>query len=60
MGPLVVGSEPENRRQARDAGDNAVLTDYPLTCRDIFREATVTHRVLAAGRSTGKAGECHE
>jgi glycerophosphoryl diester phosphodiesterase len=36
-GPLVQGREPENWRKARDAGVDALLTDYPLECRESWR-----------------------
>jgi glycerophosphoryl diester phosphodiesterase len=32
-GPLVSGQEPENWRRAREAGVDAILTDFPLHCR---------------------------
>lgn len=36
-GPLVAGKEPENWRRARDVRVDALLTDYPLTCRESWR-----------------------
>jgi glycerophosphoryl diester phosphodiesterase len=37
-GPLVAGNEPDNWRRARAAHVDAVLTDYPLTCREAWRQ----------------------
>ena len=37
VGPLVAGNEPENWRSARAAGVDAILTDYPLACREAWR-----------------------
>jgi glycerophosphoryl diester phosphodiesterase len=37
VGPLVAGQEPENWRRAKEAGVDALLTDYPLECRQVFR-----------------------
>jgi glycerophosphoryl diester phosphodiesterase len=37
-GPLVSGREPENWRRAREAGVDAILTDFPLDCRQLARE----------------------
>jgi hypothetical protein len=39
-GPLVSGREPENWRRAREAGVDAILTDFPLDCRQVTRELT--------------------
>jgi hypothetical protein len=38
VGKLVAGHEPENWRRAADVGVDALLTDYPLECRDTFRK----------------------
>jgi glycerophosphoryl diester phosphodiesterase len=38
VGPLVAGNEPENWRRARAAGVDAVLTDFPLECRRVWKE----------------------
>lgn len=37
VGPTVAGREPDNWRSARDAGVDALLTDYPLECRRTWR-----------------------
>jgi glycerophosphoryl diester phosphodiesterase len=37
VGPLVMGHEPANWRRARDAGVDAILTDFPLDCRRALR-----------------------
>jgi glycerophosphoryl diester phosphodiesterase len=37
-GPLVAGHEPGNWRQARSAGVDALLTDFPLQCRQSWRK----------------------
>src|SRR5262249_263820 len=37
VGPLVAGREPGNWRRARAAGVDALLTDYPLECRRVWR-----------------------
>ncbi len=37
-GPLVAGNEPENWQRARLARVDALLTDYPLACRETWRE----------------------
>ena len=37
VGPLVAGNEPDNWRRARDAGVDAILTDYPLECQALWR-----------------------
>jgi len=39
VGPLVAGKEAENWRRARSAGVDAVLTDYPLECRQTWKKA---------------------
>jgi glycerophosphoryl diester phosphodiesterase len=39
VGPLVAGNEPENWRRARDVQVDALLTDYPLSCREVWRTA---------------------
>jgi len=39
-GPLVAGQEIENWRRARAAQVDAVLTDYPLACRECWRSVT--------------------
>ena len=36
-GPLVQGKEPDNWRKGREAGVDAMLTDYPLECRESWR-----------------------
>lgn len=40
VGPLVAGNEPENWSKARQAGVDAILTDYPLECRQSWRPKT--------------------
>lgn len=37
VGPLVAGNEPENWRRAREAGVDALLTDFPLECKQVWR-----------------------
>jgi glycerophosphoryl diester phosphodiesterase len=37
VGPLVAGNEPLNWSKARDAGVDAILTDYPLECQELWR-----------------------
>ena len=37
VGKLVAGNEPDAWRRAAAAGVDALLTDYPLECRDAFR-----------------------
>jgi len=37
-GPKVAGNEPENWSLARKAGVDALLTDYPLECRAVWRQ----------------------
>jgi glycerophosphoryl diester phosphodiesterase len=37
VGPAVSGREPANWRQAQAAGVDAILTDYPLECRESWR-----------------------
>jgi glycerophosphoryl diester phosphodiesterase len=37
VGPLVMGHEPDNWRKAHEAGVDAVLTDYPLECQQLWR-----------------------
>lgn len=39
VGPKVAGQEPDNWQQARKAGVDAMLTDYPLECRSVWRQA---------------------
>lgn len=39
VGPSVMGREPENWRRGGEAGVDAVLTDYPLDCREVWRAA---------------------
>jgi glycerophosphoryl diester phosphodiesterase len=39
VGPAVMGREPANWRKAREAGVDALLTDYPLECRRAWRAA---------------------
>lgn len=36
-GTLSIGNEPENWQRARDAGVDALLTDYPLECQLLWR-----------------------
>lgn len=38
-GVMVSGREPENWKKARASGIDALLTDYPLDCRDTWRRA---------------------
>ena len=38
VGPLVAGNEPDNWRRARAAGIDALLTDFPLECRRVWKE----------------------
>jgi hypothetical protein len=38
VGKVVAGQEPANWRAARSAGADALLTDYPLECRQAWRE----------------------
>jgi hypothetical protein len=40
VGPLVAGNEPGNWARGRDAGVDAILTDYPLECRAAWRKKT--------------------
>ncbi len=37
-GPRVAGREPDNWRLARKGGVDALLTDYPLECRAVWRQ----------------------
>lgn len=37
VGPLVSGHEPANWRRARELHIDALLTDYPLECRQLWR-----------------------
>jgi glycerophosphoryl diester phosphodiesterase len=37
VGTSVMGREPENWIKAREAGVDAILTDYPLECRRVLR-----------------------
>ncbi len=37
VGQAVAGREPDNWRRAREAGVDALLTDYPLDCRQSWR-----------------------
>jgi glycerophosphoryl diester phosphodiesterase len=39
VGPLVAGHEPDNWLRAKQAGVDAVLTDFPLECREVWRGA---------------------
>jgi glycerophosphoryl diester phosphodiesterase len=39
VGPLVAGNEPRNWRRARNAHVDALLTDYPLECRESWRQS---------------------
>jgi glycerophosphoryl diester phosphodiesterase len=41
VGPLVAGNEPENWRRGYEVGVDAILTDYPLECRQLFRSLQV-------------------
>jgi glycerophosphoryl diester phosphodiesterase len=38
VGPSVMGREPENWKKARTAGVDAMLTDHPLECRQIWKK----------------------
>lgn len=38
VGSLVAGNEPENWTKGRAAGVDAILTDYPLECRESWRK----------------------
>lgn len=40
VGPLVAGHEPANWRRAFEVGVDAILTDYPLECEQVFRLKT--------------------
>jgi glycerophosphoryl diester phosphodiesterase len=44
VGPLVAGNEPENWGLARERGVDALLTDYPLACRESWRSADAPPR----------------
>ncbi|MCI0457938.1 MAG: hypothetical protein L0Z62_13305 [Gemmataceae bacterium] len=37
VGPTVAGREPDNWRRAGEAGVDALLTDYPLDCRQVWK-----------------------
>ena len=37
VGKAVMGKEPDNWAKAREAGADAILTDYPLDCRRAWR-----------------------
>ena len=37
VGKLTAGNEPDNWRKAAEVGVDALLTDYPLECREVFR-----------------------
>ena len=37
VGPLVAGHEPANWQKAREAGVDAILTDYPVQCLESWR-----------------------
>ncbi|HEY8505750.1 MAG TPA: glycerophosphodiester phosphodiesterase family protein [Gemmataceae bacterium] len=39
VGPLFAGKEPANWQKAREAGVDAILTDFPLECREVWRTA---------------------
>jgi glycerophosphoryl diester phosphodiesterase len=43
-GPAVSGDEPANWRLARDRGVDALLTDFPLRCRQSWRGADAAPR----------------
>ncbi len=47
VGPLVSGDEPANWRLARERGIDALLTDFPLRCRRVWRDADATPRPKA-------------
>jgi hypothetical protein len=47
VGPLVSGHEPANWRLARERGVDALLTDFPLRCRQSWRGADATPRPKA-------------
>jgi glycerophosphoryl diester phosphodiesterase len=38
VGPLVAGNEPANWRRAREVGVDALLTDFPLECRQAWKK----------------------
>ena len=38
VGKLVMGREPENWKKAKEAGVDALLTDHPLECRQLWRK----------------------
>jgi glycerophosphoryl diester phosphodiesterase len=38
VGPSVMGREPENWKQAKSAGVDAMLTDHPLECRQVWKK----------------------
>ncbi len=38
VGKVVAGREPDNWRKTREAGADALLTDYPLECRQTWRK----------------------
>src|SRR5262249_29515126 len=41
-GKSVIGREPDNWRKAREAVVDALLTDYPLDCREVWRKKLTT------------------
>jgi gluconolactonase len=67
-GPKVIGNEPENWRHARTVGVDALLTDYPLLCRQVWRTDSAetaifppgaTLKVEAEGGSGGEGPAWH-
>jgi glycerophosphoryl diester phosphodiesterase len=41
VGPLVAGNESANWRRGKEAGVDAILTDFPLECRESWRPSKV-------------------
>lgn len=61
VGPLVAGNAPDNWRAGRDAGVDAVLTDFPLDCRRAWREGGMKDEDEANGFNGGRfREECGE
>jgi glycerophosphoryl diester phosphodiesterase len=44
VGPVVLGREPGNWNRAREAGVDALLTDFPLECRQGWRPPAAGNR----------------
>jgi hypothetical protein len=38
VGPTVMGREPDNWKKAKAAGVDAMLTDHPLECRQVWKK----------------------